>query len=76
MDRVISAGEANQQFSKLLRAVQGGDSFVILARGRPVARLTPAPQRGSGEAIDRVLAFSKSLPWRRAGAWQREDLYE
>ncbi|HEV2363889.1 MAG TPA: type II toxin-antitoxin system prevent-host-death family antitoxin [Caulobacteraceae bacterium] len=76
MERTVSAGHANQQFSKMLRAVQDGDSFVILSRGRPVARLTPALQRGSGEAIDRILAFSKSLPWRHAGAWRREDLYE
>ncbi len=41
MDKPIAAAEANRQFSRILRDVQGGDSFVVTARGRPVARIIP-----------------------------------
>jgi prevent-host-death family protein len=39
--RTVSAREANQRFSELLRAVEGGQSFVVTRRGRPVATLRP-----------------------------------
>ena len=41
MERAISASEANQRFSELLREVQEGESFVVTSRGRPVAKVTP-----------------------------------
>ena len=32
---------SNQRFAEYVRAVEGGESFVITRRGRPVARLVP-----------------------------------
>ena len=43
MDRAISASEANQRFSEMLREVGQGDSFVVMSRGRAVARAGAAP---------------------------------
>jgi prevent-host-death family protein len=43
MAETVTAREANQHFSRLLREVAEGQSFVITHRGRPVARLVPEP---------------------------------
>jgi prevent-host-death family protein len=75
MDRAISASEANQRFSEMLRDVQSGESFVVLSRGRPVARVVPIESGGSAKAVDDLLAFLKTLPRVHAGPWKREDLY-
>lgn len=37
----VSLQRANQQFSKLIAAVEKGETFVITRRGRPVARIVP-----------------------------------
>ena len=41
MDKEVALRDANQQFAKYVRAVEGGQSFVITRRGKPVARLVP-----------------------------------
>jgi prevent-host-death family protein len=75
MVRAVSATEANQNFSRLLREVQEGESFVILSRGRPVARLAPVDEAGTSQAVDELLAYLRTQPRRTAGAWTRDDLY-
>lgn len=75
MDRAISASEANQQFSAMLREVEQGASFVVMSRGRAVARVLPAEPGPSGEAVERLLDFLRELPRRSAGDWRRHDLY-
>lgn len=77
MDRAISASDANQRFSELLREVQEGESFIVTSRGRPVAKVTPVDSFDQqGPAIHALLDFVAGLPRRRAEAWRREDLYE
>lgn len=77
MDRAISASDANQRFSELLREVQEGESFIVTSRGRPVAKMTPVDGFDQQSlAIDSLLAFVADLPLRRFQAWRREDLYE
>ena len=39
----ISLRDANQNFSRLIAAVEGGEAFCITRRGQEVARLTPSP---------------------------------
>lgn len=76
MDRAISASDANQRFSELLREVQEGQTFVVTSRGRPVAKVTPVDDLDrQGPAIDALLDFVAALPRRRADGWRREDLY-
>lgn len=76
MDRAISASEANQRFSELLRDVAEGESFTVMSRGRPVARVLPVDRHKEHQAVTRLLDFVSNLPVRRAGKWAREDLYE
>lgn len=76
MDKAISASEANQRFSEMLRAVQQGDSFVVLSRGRAVARLVPADSGEEQRSVASLLAWLETLPRRRGGKWSRADLYD
>jgi prevent-host-death family protein len=76
MDRLISATEANQRFSELLREVAGGESFTVTSRGRPVARVLPVEQEDHRRKIARLLDYVRTLPIRHSGPWTREDLYE
>ncbi len=39
--REIPLMTANQEFSRLIKEVERGESFLISRRGRPVAKLTP-----------------------------------
>jgi prevent-host-death family protein len=41
--QLISLRDANQNFSRLIAAVERGEAFCITRRGQEVARLTPAP---------------------------------
>ena len=76
MDHLISASEANQRFSELLREVAAGESFTVTSRGRPVARVLPVEQHDQQRKIKQLLAYVRKLPIRHAGPWTREDLYE
>jgi prevent-host-death family protein len=76
MDRAISASEANQHFSELLRDVAEGESFTVMSRGRPVARVLPVDRVHERRSVEKLLRFVESLPARRSGEWSRSDLYE
>jgi len=76
MDRPITASEANQRFSEMLRDVAKGESFTVTSRGRPVARVIPVDQEDQRRKIKELLEYLMTLPIRRAGPLKREDLYE
>ena len=82
MDKEVALRDANQQFARYVRAVEGGESFVITRRGKPVARLVPV------EAGRRILTTEQQAARERArermqrgvdlgGAkFNRDELYE
>jgi prevent-host-death family protein len=76
MDRAISASEANQRFSEMLRDVADGETFTVMSRGRPVARVLPVDRDAERRSVDRLLRFVETLPARHTGGWSRDDLYE
>ena len=76
MSRAITATEANQRFSQILREVSEGASFTVLSRGRPVARMIPFEDVERRNSIARLLASVTKLPVRHAGDWSRSNLYE
>lgn len=47
----VGIRELRQSASELLRRVEQGESFEITDRGRPVALLTPLPDRGPLERL-------------------------
>jgi prevent-host-death family protein len=64
--RAVSAREANQAFSRILREAESGDTVVITRRGKPVAVVAPyaahlSPERE--QAIERIVALMrKGIP--------------
>ena len=45
--KTVTAREANQNFAKLLRAVEEGAEFLVTRNGVPVARITAARADGT-----------------------------
>ncbi|MBV9757572.1 MAG: type II toxin-antitoxin system prevent-host-death family antitoxin [Alphaproteobacteria bacterium] len=77
MEKAISAAEANRQFSRILRSVRDGESYVVTAHGRPVARITPV-RSGTGDHAARTELLERLR--REAvvdvGPWSRDELYQ
>jgi prevent-host-death family protein len=78
MDEPVSAAEANRNFSKLLRAVRRGHSYVVTSHGKPVAKIIPAGADDEVMAKARtvLLARLRAQPVVDIGPWTREELYE
>ena len=78
MDQLISAAEANRNFSQILREVREGRSFVVTSHGKTVARIVPATdERAAREAARaELIARLRSQPVSDIGHWTRDELYE
>jgi prevent-host-death family protein len=59
--------EANQHFSKAIRAVRGGKEVILTERGRPIAIIMPVKEEQSEESALKTLADEGliTLPSRR-----------
>ena len=77
MDEIVSAAEANRRFSRLLREVREGRSYVVTAHGRPVAKIVPAGTHDRARAGARAALLDRlrAAPVVDVGRWTREDLY-
>jgi prevent-host-death family protein len=78
MERGVSAAEANRKFSKLLRTVREGHSYVVTSHGKAVAKIVPL-QKSDGVTRGARTALVKRLRSERVakvGRWSREELYE
>jgi prevent-host-death family protein len=78
MEKAISAADANRKFSRLLRDVREGQSYVVTSHGRPVARIAPVEEDSAGAANARLSLLSRlrSEPVVKIGRWKRDELYE
>jgi prevent-host-death family protein len=76
MDRIITATEANQHFSEVLRDVAAGESVTVTSRGKPVARIVPTESKQKKKSTAEFLAYLESQPNIVTGPWKREDLYD
>ncbi len=78
MDKIVSAADANRRFSQLLREVREGESYVVTAHGRPVAKIVPMRNDDTvrRRAREVLLARLRAQPALDAGKWTREELYE
>jgi prevent-host-death family protein len=57
MTTTVNVHEAKTNLSKLLEAVERGESFIIARAGQPVARLEPLPK------VDIVFGGMKDVIW-------------
>ena len=78
MEETVSAAEANREFSKLLRGVRDGNSYVVTSHGRPVAKLVPIDEEAIAreQARERLMERLRSQPVRNIGRWTRDELYD
>lgn len=79
MNKVITASDANRQFSKLLQAVRSGESYAITSHGKVVARLVPATVAEGGDRRKAWDAWMRRLERQKPknlGSWSREEGYE
>lgn len=77
MQKAISATEANRKFSEILRAVEGGQSYVVTSHGRPVARIEPVNRKGDAHrARNALLKRLRSQKAIDIGPWTRDELYD
>jgi prevent-host-death family protein len=74
MDRLITTGEITDD---ILREVAAGESFVVTADGRPIARVVPVDDLAEqARDIDALLDELEASPERLAAPWTRTELYE
>ncbi len=78
-DEPVTAAEANRGFSRLLRGVREGATYVVTSHGRPVARIVPVEpvvDDVKRQAREKLLARLKSQPAMNIGPWTRDELHE
>lgn len=77
MEKAVSAADANRRFSKLLRAVREGQSYVVTSHGQAVAKIVPVEKNGAVTQRARTVLWKRlrSEPVVRIGPWSRDELY-
>lgn len=76
MEKLISAADANREFSQLLQGVKKGNSFIVTSHGAPVARIAPvAANHLAKKARSLLLARLEAQPVMEIGHWTREEMY-
>jgi prevent-host-death family protein len=83
VERSVSAREANQQFSRILRAVEAGAEILVTRRGQPVARIVPAQRPRERQLTpEQEAAHARSMERLRkgwdlgGGKFNRDELYD
>jgi prevent-host-death family protein len=81
MTKTLTLRDANQGFSRCIRAVESGEDFVITRNGKPVARLAPVSDvRVLTETQKQALAHFREIVRERwslnSGPLDRDALHE
>jgi prevent-host-death family protein len=80
MEKAISAADANRKFSRVLREVKEGRSFIVTSHGRPVARIAPVERKegqiGNSPGWKALMKRLQNQAVKDVGRWTREELYE
>ncbi|MBN2359751.1 MAG: type II toxin-antitoxin system prevent-host-death family antitoxin [Deltaproteobacteria bacterium] len=71
----IGSFEAKTRLAELLREVERGQSYDILRRGKPVARLGPVPDENSGD-LRAIAAAFRQIRARARGSVPVRDLID
>ncbi len=81
MERSISATDANREFSRVLKEVANGETYVVTAHGKPMIKMVPVPA-GEADRIERnrkkraLLDRLAQQPAMNLGRVTRDDGYE
>jgi len=77
--RSVTAREANQSFSRILKEAEGGGTVVITRRGQPVAMLSPyRVERGEerARAIEHIVALMREGLAIGGRRFSRDEMHE
>jgi prevent-host-death family protein len=76
IDQPIPAAEAKRTFSRLLREVREGRSYVVTSHGKPIARIVPCTQADTACAAARSALLQRLAlqPAIDIGCWTRDEL--
>lgn len=76
--KTIAAAEANRQFSALLRDVARGEQVLVLARGKPVAKIVPVDAASEERRVAHATLLARLQGQAPSGQrnWTRGELYE
>lgn len=76
--KIISAANANRQFSKILKEVAQGESYTVTSRGKAVASIQSAEKNERIKKATRDLLLKRLSRVKVLGIykWKREELYE
>ncbi len=77
MEEAISATNASRNFSRVLEEVRQGRSFVVLSRGKPIAKIVPARSVVARDIAAHAVLLSRLRrePTIEIGRWNRNELY-
>jgi prevent-host-death family protein len=78
MMKTVSAAEANRQFSRILREITMGHTYLVTSHGRPVARIVPFADSAQHKNVAMTRLLARLRPQRviNIGPWKRDELYE
>ena len=78
MEKAVSAADANRKFSKLLRTIREGHSYVVTSHGKAVAKIVRIRKSGAATPGARFVLLKRlrSEPVLTVGRWSRAELYE
>jgi prevent-host-death family protein len=81
MTKIVTAAEANRQFSSLMREVADGETVIVTSHGRNIMKMTAVGEEDETlterrSAHRRLMEYLRSQPRRPAISWTREELYE
>jgi len=78
MDQTVSAADANRSFSRILRDVREGQTYVVTAHGKPIARIIPCTEAEVSRKAARAALMLRlaDQPVTDIGPWKRDDLYD
>jgi prevent-host-death family protein len=76
MSRTVTATEANQHISEIMREVRAGETVTVTSRGKPILHMVPADSKKKRRDLSSLWAYMDSHPPMVIGPWKREDLYD
>ena len=81
MVKTVSAAQANREFSKLMKLVEGGEEVVVTSRGKPKVKIVRAenPDLAAEQrrkAFDELTELLRSRPTLNLPRLTRDDFYD
>jgi prevent-host-death family protein len=76
MGLFVSAADANRGFTRILRDVREGQTYVVTSFGKPIARIVPCAEGDAIREAARAALMQRlaDQPVTDIGPWKRDEL--